>query len=175
MCSEGYNPIISFIKFCIGKFLCNLVLRFFLEEEFLIFKQNRNSLTAFIMGDIDNLKNVNDSYGHEAGDAMLKNIFNIIKSSIRKEDFVFRWGGDELVIVCRNMEKEATLHVCSKILDAVEKGEVTHAGNVIRTTISLGISYFRTDDKDADDVIERADKAMYRAKKNGKNGVEMEL
>lgn len=147
----------------------------FLEQEFLIFKQNRNSLTAFIMGDIDNLKNVNDSYGHEAGDATLKNIFNIIKSSIRKEDFVFRWGGDELVIVCRNMEKEATLHVCSKILDAVEKGEVTHAGNVIKTTISLGISYFRTDDKDADDVIERADKAMYRAKKNGKNGVEMEL
>lgn len=147
----------------------------FLEQEFRIFKKDGKSQTAFVMGDIDNLKGVNDTYGHEAGDEMIKNIFDTIKSSIRKEDIIFRWGGDEFVIICRDMTVENALPFCSKLLDTVKNSEVNHEGNIIKTTVSLGISYFRSEDKEGNDVIDRADKAMYRAKQDGKNHVEMEL
>ena len=147
----------------------------FIEHEFCLFKEKGKSQTAFIMGDMDNLKTINDTYGHDAGDAILKNTVDTIKHLIRKEDIVFRWGGDEFVIVCRNLEDKDAMLLCSKLIDGIRNSKIDYKGTMISTTISFGISYFRSDDKDGLDVINRADKTMYKAKQSGKDRVEMEL
>ena len=131
--------------------------------------------TAFIMVDMDNLKTINDTYGHDAGDEILKNTVDTIKAQIRLEDKIFRWGGDEFVIACRGLRIENAVSVCEKWVKAVRESGIDHDGNRISTTVSMGISYFRPDDKESTDVIDRADEAMYRAKHGGKNRVELAL
>ncbi len=118
------------------------------------------------MMDMDNLKTINDTYGHDAGDAMLKNTVEIIKGQIRQSDLIFRWGGDEFVIACRGLRIENAVSVCEKWVKAVRESGIDHDGKMISTTISIGI-YFRDDDKESSDVIDRADEAMYRAKRKG--------
>lgn len=146
----------------------------FLTEELDRFGQG-GSGTAFIMVDMDNLKTINDTYGHNAGDDILKNTVDTIKAQIRLEDKIFRWGGDEFVIACRGLRIENAVSVCEKWVKAVRESGIDHDGNRISTTVSMGISYFRPDDKESTDVIDRADEAMYRAKHGGKNRVELAL
>jgi diguanylate cyclase (GGDEF)-like protein len=146
----------------------------FLEADFENYRQG-GSKTAFIMMDMDNLKTINDTYGHDAGDAMLKNTVEIIKNQIRQSDLIFRWGGDEFVIVCQGLRSENVVSICEKWTQAVKESEIEHEGNRISTTISIGISYFKDDDKDSLDVIDRADEAMYRAKRGGRDRVELAL
>ncbi|MDY9920995.1 MAG: sensor domain-containing diguanylate cyclase [Synergistota bacterium] len=146
----------------------------FLEADFENFRRS-GSETAFIMMDMDNLKTINDTYGHDAGDAMLKNTVDIIKGQIRQSDLIFRWGGDEFVVVCQGLRAENVVFICEKWAQAVKDSEIEHEGKMISTTISVGISYFRDDDKESSDVIDRADEAMYRAKRGGRDRVELAL
>lgn len=146
----------------------------FLEADFENFRRSGTE-TAYIMMDMDNLKTINDTYGHDAGDAMLKNTVEIIKGQIRQSDLIFRWGGDEFVIACRGLRIENAVSVCEKWVKAVRESGIDHDGKMISTTISIGISYFRDDDKESSDVIDRADEAMYRAKRGGKDRVELSL
>ncbi len=146
----------------------------FLEADFENFRRSGTE-TAYIMMDMDNLKTINDTYGHDAGDAMLKNTVDIIKGQIRHSDSIFRWGGDEFVIVCQGLRPENVIFICEKWTQAVKDSEIEHEGKMISTTISIGISYFRDDDKESSDVIDRADEAMYRAKRGGKDRVELSL
>ncbi len=129
---------------------------------------------GIIMIDIDNFKNYNDSYGHVAGDEALKAVAATLKSSIRCSDEIFRWGGEEIVVIVMEQGLDQTMVVAEKLRGAVASLEVAHKGcERGYLTISCGAAAFNENctDKEWDTVLERADQALYRAKGAGKNRV----
>lgn len=127
------------------------------------------SLSIF---DIDLFKKVNDNYGHNFGDKVLKELSKIVKDSIRECDEVFRWGGEEFIIYLHNMKKEEAENLINNVrLKICENAYITEDGKEVNITASFGISNFSEDTKDIDALINCADKALYESKKNGRNQV----
>lgn len=126
---------------------------------------------SLLMCDIDNFKHVNDTYGHDCGDQVLKNIAGIIKSEVRPDDAVFRWGGEEILIVI-NAGGYVAKSVAERCRKAIEESVVSYEGNEICVTITIGgASYYQGASRD--DLVNRADKNLYDGKHNGKNQVVM--
>ena len=125
---------------------------------------------AILFMDIDNFGNFNNEYGHDAGDAVLKNIAKSIKKSLRNSDLFGRWGGEEFLGVFSIKTLDDALVLAEKIRDLVANTEIMHENVPLSVTASLGITIIRSDD-DIDSIISRADKLMYKGKKNGKNCV----
>lgn len=126
---------------------------------------------AVIFCDLDNFKPINDAYGHTVGDLALKRCSEYITSMIRAEDTVCRYGGDEFVIVLGDIDKYSdTSAAIEKILNIIET-PFSIDGNVITLEMSAGISFYPQDAIDAKELIDKADEAMYRAKKSGKNAI----
>jgi len=125
---------------------------------------------SIIMCDIDNFKHVNDTYGHPIGDIVLKEVANIIKSKCRQVDVTGRYGGEEFVVMLSGAREKDAADVSEKIRSAVAAKAFKLAGKNYSTTISLGVVQY-TDEKNKDVLIEKADKALYRAKATGKNKV----
>lgn len=126
---------------------------------------------SFLMCDIDNFKHVNDTYGHDCGDLILKNIASIIKNEVRPEDTVFRWGGEEIFIIIKAGGYIAK-SVAERCRKAIEESSVTYEDEKIQVTITIGgAAYFQGADRD--ELINRADKNLYEGKHNGKNQVVM--
>lgn len=123
---------------------------------------------SIVMLDIDHFKKINDTYGHEAGDMVLKNMADLIGRNIREIDFFCRWGGEEFVLMLPETPLPLSLLFAEKIRALVEQASFPHMG---RVTISLGVSQFTSDDSRFDSVIKRADLALYEAKSNGRNQV----
>ena len=121
-----------------------------------------------IIWDIDFFKKVNDTYGHQGGDEVLKMVAQLLRQQLRKPDFIARFGGEEFVSLLPNTSLGAGFKVADKMRNAVQDLEFTYKDNVIPITISCGISLFGTGDKPGD-VFERADKALYQAKEQGRN------
>jgi two-component system chemotaxis response regulator CheY len=129
---------------------------------------------GIIMIDIDNFKNYNDSYGHAAGDEALRAIAATLKSSIRCSDEIFRWGGEEIVLVIMEQSLEQTLLAAEKLRGAVAALEIPHKGcDRGYMTVSCGAAAFKENctDKEWETVLERADQALYRAKESGRDRV----
>ncbi len=124
-----------------------------------------------IMLDLDHFKEINDSYGHPVGDMVLKEIAGILKSNVRGCDTAGRWGGEEFLIILPQTDLPSAMAAAEKIRAAVEKTEFPVAGHV---TCSFGVAAFREDD-DQDRLLSRADKALYEAKRSGRNRVVGEL
>jgi len=124
-----------------------------------------------ILLDIDNFKNVNDTYGHDIGDKVLIEVAIILKESIRKTDVIGRWGGEEFLIYCHKSSIEQSVGLARKIKKLVEEYDFTTVG---RMTCSFGVSEYKSHDKDKE-MIKRADIALYRAKTRGKNCVKVEV
>ena len=133
-----------------------------------IFRSERfEHVFGFSILDIDYFKNVNDTYGHQIGDKVLIEIANILKSNLRKTDFVGRFGGEEFVIICPESNIENINELMERFRLIIEKydfGKVTHQ------TASFGITIFKKDDT-IDSIIKRADEALYEAKNSGRNKV----
>ena len=131
-----------------------------------------NSKFSLIMIDIDYFKQFNDKYGHQAGDAVLKQVAQILKRNTRISDYVCRYGGEEMAIILPNTGMDETFKNAERIRHAVEetpfKLSLTQEGQV---TISLGIASYNGEEETAQDIIKRADNALYRAKENGRNKV----
>lgn len=142
----------------------------FLVEAFADF-QAKGISPAIIMFDIDKFKNINDGYGHYAGDQVLMAVVDVVQSNIRKDDKLFRWGGDEFVGVFYGIAKEKELHFADKILNAVSALKIDTENGVICPTVSMGITYFQKGDKEYSDALARADQAMYTSKSDGRNRV----
>jgi diguanylate cyclase (GGDEF)-like protein len=122
---------------------------------------------SVVMIDIDNFKQVNDTYGHDIGDVVLIEVANIIKSNTRKSDIVSRFGGEEFIVLFPNTMKDNAYSVSEKIRCAVEENRFKTVGKI---TISLGVyTYNKGDDENS--MIHKADNALYQAKKTGKNKV----
>jgi len=126
---------------------------------------------SFIILDIDKFKNFNDTYGHQIGDEVLKDLAKIINNHTRASDIFARWGGEEFVKILPNTSLEDAIKVTEHLRRIVEYH--TFVDN-LKVTCSFGISQFRQNDTQ-DDLMKRADDALYRAKENGRNRVEIEL
>ena len=148
--------------------------RRFLEEyvETLVAGVHRkNSHVAILMLDLDYFKMVNDTYGHDAGDAVLKALANVLKQSVRASDLVIRYGGEEFLIILIDSQGDAAVQVAENIRGAVEALKVQVAGIVLQKTISIGISDFPTDSDTFWQAVKFADVALYQAKEKGRNRV----
>ena len=148
--------------------------RRFLEEyvETLVANVRRKqSHLAILMLDLDFFKMVNDTYGHDAGDAVLKSLAQVLKQAVRASDMVIRYGGEEFLIVLQDASGPAADQVAENIRHAVEKLRVNVGGTVLQKTISIGLSDYPDDSDTFWQAIKFADVALYRAKETGRNRV----
>lgn len=127
---------------------------------------------SLILIDIDFFKKFNDKYGHQAGDAVLKHVANTLKRNVRTEDFVCRYGGEEMTIILNNANKEVAIKTAQDIckIIAEKKYELTPELEV-NITISLGVSTYPENGITPTELIEYADKCLYKAKETGRNRV----
>jgi diguanylate cyclase (GGDEF)-like protein len=122
---------------------------------------------SIIIFDIDNFKVINDSYGHITGDHVLRHLSMFVKNSIRKTDLLARWGGEEFIIVATSTSINSATIVAENIRELINEDDFPEVGKI---SCSFGVaSYIRGESMES--FIERADKALYRAKKSGKNRV----
>lgn len=126
---------------------------------------------AIILFDIDFLTKVNDEHGHTVGDLVIVSIAEAVQENIRSEDILVRWGGDEFIGIFSGLSKENSFPFAEKVLDAISSLTIETDKEVINPTISIGISYFNEKDYGFIDTINRADRAMYQSKSEGKNRV----
>lgn len=128
---------------------------------------------CLLMIDIDFFKNINDTYGHIFGDSVLKELAERFKRFFRKSDFVFRYGGEEFVIILPDISIEEALYSTHKFRKFIFHNIFKIDEKEISITISIGLSMSREEDMSIEDVVARADKALYVAKNGGRNRVEI--
>ncbi|HED32768.1 MAG TPA: GGDEF domain-containing protein [Gammaproteobacteria bacterium] len=138
-----------------------------IEEEISRWKRFKNPLSLAIW-DIDFFKKVNDTYGHKAGDKVLKTVAQLLNKRIRSTDFLARYGGEEFVMLLPGTRQEETLRLVNELRQQVESCGFHYHGDSVKITVSCGISCFNDNDSLAQ-VFDRADQALYRAKDNGRN------
>ncbi len=137
-------------------------------------KENLKYELHLLMIDIDDFKFINDNYGHIAGDKILIFIANIFKRTLRDGDKIFRYGGEEFVIILNRIEKEKCMQIASRLLKLVSNNNLIYKGETLQVTMSIGTT--KLNEKDTpDSLIIRADEALYKAKKNGKNQIYSEV
>ncbi|MDF0523197.1 diguanylate cyclase [Bradyrhizobium yuanmingense] len=124
---------------------------------------------ATLMIDIDHFKKINDTHGHAAGDDAIKRVAEIVGQSIRTTDKAARFGGEEFVVLLREIDPETAVLLADRIRTSIESATVRHGNIVIPITVSVGLALFDENDRDVQDVIERADQGLYVAKKTGRN------
>jgi diguanylate cyclase (GGDEF)-like protein len=125
---------------------------------------------SIIMLDIDYFKKVNDGYGHDVGDEILKELVGVVSRSIRKSDLFARVGGEEFAVIAPETSSDDAMLVAEKIRKNVEENIFSKD---IKVTVSLGISQYKSKD-DHNTIFKRADNALYKAKGNGRNRSEVE-
>ena len=132
-------------------------------------QRHQNPLSIIVL-DIDHFKNINDSYGHAAGDCLLKGLVECANQSIRRCDMLFRFGGEEFVVLLNNTDEKGALRLAERIRRNVEKENYLCGGQAIHMTLSAGIAELQKQDVETR-LFERADQALYRAKSEGRNCV----
>ena len=131
-----------------------------------------NKPFSLIMIDIDFFKKFNDKYGHQSGDAVLRQVANILKKNVRSSDIVCRYGGEEMSIILTQTGHEEALVTAQKICNAVSEHPLKLVnGNDVSVTISLGVSTFPMNGETPADMIKYADDCLYKAKEHGRNQV----
>ncbi len=140
------------------------------EEIFSARKEGRP--LSLVIADIDKFKDINDTYGHSAGDEVLQQVAGRILENIRPEDTAGRYGGEEFIIILPDIKGRPARKIAERIRQAVEKKPVAYGKLSIEATISLGLTELSpTGTQDLKELIDRADKAMYVSKKGGRNRV----
>jgi len=125
---------------------------------------------ALLFIDIDHFKKINDSYGHQAGDAVLTGVARVMMTTIRAEDVLARYGGEEFAIICREIELPGAEALARRLCGAISAAQYEHNGQVIPVTVSIGAAVDRSIEE-PQGLIAAADAAMYEAKKTGRNRV----
>lgn len=125
---------------------------------------------SLIFVDIDYFKSINDEHGHDCGDMALAAVASKVKDSVRGSDIVFRFGGEEFVILLIDTNRDDAAIIAERIRTGIESLTLAYGMEVLNITASLGVSALRGDD-DMDRFIKRADAAMYKAKLSGRNRV----
>ena len=133
-----------------------------------------DTAATLVMFDIDHFKRVNDTYGHQAGDKVIQQVAETVREHIRDVDIAGRYGGEEFAVLLPGTAKEGGKVFAERLRKAVEAKSVTHDGQVIRCTISLGVADLSRPTPDYKALIERADHALYQSKGNGRNCVSLD-
>lgn len=141
-----------------------------LRQEFASARRYQRPL-GLILIDIDHFKQFNDTWGHQVGDLVLREVAQLIKASCRDSDVVARYGGEEMVIVMPSTAMPFAGEVAERIRALIEGHRIPHGEQELTVTISLGLAMLQDDTADKDALIRRADAALYRSKKNGRNQV----
>ncbi len=160
----------------IRDYLTKLYNRLFLEEEGRreIERARRyNYPVSLIMFDLDDFKRINDEYGHHRGDEVLIKFAQVLRSRVRSTDIPVRLGGEEFVVLLPHARIEDAVRVAERIRDAFEKVIFRFDADVVRLTVSAGIASCEPVECGLESLLYRADKAMYKAKHEGKNKVEV--
>ncbi|TAL24096.1 MAG: sensor domain-containing diguanylate cyclase [Nitrospirae bacterium] len=154
--------------------LTGLYNRRFLEEytETLVaISQRRDTLLGLLMCDLDFFKEVNDIYGHNVGDVILKETSNVIKESVRTSDMVVRFGGEEFLVILMDVKEGEAEEIAEKIRKTMEDTKVKISRGFVQKTVSIGVSEFSKDTSKFWQAIKYADIGMYKAKDAGRNTV----
>jgi diguanylate cyclase (GGDEF)-like protein/PAS domain S-box-containing protein len=141
-----------------------------LEYEKIRFDRSKNPFTI-IIGDIDHFKEINDTYGHDAGDQILTDIARMLSNNSRKQDIVSRWGGEEFIILLPETDLGNGAILAEKLRAKIESVDFSYQGTEIPVTLSFGLSVYNKKDLKTDDVIKQADQCLYEAKNSGRNKV----
>lgn len=143
-----------------------------LQREIHLAHRNNRHL-SIIFFDIDHFKSVNDRFGHECGDITLASAAKCIKEVVRSSDMVFRFGGEEFVILLSDTNTDGAMVMAERIRSKIESHTIAYGMDIIKLTASLGVSSLKGNDT-ADSLTKRADNAMYSAKEQGRNQVQLE-
>lgn len=144
-----------------------------IAREMSLAHRNANHLSVIFL-DIDHFKHINDSFGHNCGDMALSSVAHCIIDTVRESDIVFRYGGEEFVILLSNTDLDGAQIMAGRILECIENHTLAYGMNFIKFTASMGVSSLRRNDS-IDSFVKRADQAMYHAKQNGRNQIQSEL
>ncbi|WP_246128660.1 GGDEF domain-containing protein [Pleionea sediminis] len=138
------------------------------EKEYEKCCRYKTESTAIIF-DIDHFKKVNDTYGHQAGDEVIRKTALLLKELVRKTDMAGRYGGEEFVVFLPNTKAESAEIFAERLRKKIESFTVTHEDKKINFTISLGVCQFKDTLQSHEKWIEKADQALYHSKENGRN------
>ncbi|WP_373020097.1 GGDEF domain-containing protein [Thiomicrorhabdus sp.] len=127
--------------------------------------------TSVLMFDLDNLKQINDRFGHHVGDEAIRTIASICQFLLRKTDLICRYGGDEFIIVLPGTDLEQAVQFSDRLVENFKQGLQRFCVDDTLVTASIGVTAFKPTDKNSKDTLQRVDSALYAAKKNGKNQV----
>jgi diguanylate cyclase (GGDEF)-like protein len=148
--------------------------RRFLEEyiDTLVLNARRhNAKLAILMVDLDYFKMVNDTYGHDIGDTVLKGLAGVLKQAVRESDILVRFGGEEFLIVLQEADADGALGVAEKIRARIAEHKFQVPGGPLQKTVSIGVAVFPDDSETFWQTLKYADVALYRAKEEGRNRV----
>lgn len=148
--------------------------RRFLEEKLLdeIRRSKRYNIDlSVIMLDIDFFKRINDVYGHQHGDFVLKALADNIGSNTRKTDFLTRYGGEEFCLILTDTNLDAAMSSAEQIRKNIEALDISYKGIIVNLTVSLGVAALEAGSEDVDELLDNADTALYQAKNSGRNKV----
>lgn len=124
---------------------------------------------SILLLDVDYFKNINDTYGHPAGDTLLRQLGSVLKSAARGSDVICRYGGDEILILLPETDRMGAMVVADRFRLTVEKNPFVLASKVVHVTVSMGVTSISPEVKETRQLIENADQALYEAKKQGRN------
>ncbi len=144
-----------------------------IQKEIQLAHRNSHHLSV-IFFDMDHFKKINDNFGHECGDIALASAANCIKEIVRDSDVVFRYGGEEFVILLRDTDIAGVQIAAERIRRGIENHTIAYGLEIVKLTASMGVSSLREGDS-MESLLKRADQAMYRAKQNGRNQVQVEM
>jgi diguanylate cyclase (GGDEF)-like protein len=126
---------------------------------------------ALLLLDIDRFKKLNDTYGHPAGDAALRNTAQLLTHHLRKSDLAARFGGEEFAVLCASTDAAGAHHLAEKVRGEVERGRLVFDGARLSVTVSIGVAVWPEDGRDPGALVAAADRALYAAKEGGRNRV----
>ncbi|HIK38620.1 MAG TPA: diguanylate cyclase [Geminocystis sp. M7585_C2015_104] len=140
------------------------------EREFNLAKRQKRHFSILVL-DIDFFKKINDTYGHAAGDYVIKSVACYCNQTIRKEDILARWGGEEFIILLPETALQDAVRTACRLREGIANLNLEFDSHPIAVTVSIGVSYFHEADASLNDTIIRGDQALYRAKNLGRNVV----
>ncbi|HEY8947669.1 MAG TPA: PleD family two-component system response regulator [Rhizomicrobium sp.] len=142
-------------------------------DNLILSAQKSNKPLSFLIMDVDHFKSVNDTHGHDAGDEVLREFANRISANIRGIDLACRYGGEEFVVAMPDTDVDFAYAIAERLRKSVETTpfEIGRAPGSLNVTISIGIAVSHAEDDNAEKLLHRADQALYRAKREGRNRV----
>ena len=141
-----------------------------IEEEMLVFARTKQPFCLFLM-DIDHFKRINDTYGHQAGDEVLKQVAKTARRCLREFDFIARYGGEEFAIIMPNTSKEEAIPILIDLADEIKKIRFSFSDRNLQVTISGGVGEYPSEGHSKTQIIRVCDERLYRAKNLGRDRI----